>query len=84
MATMYETGGAQSGATFDVASWFAEWSDHGGIAVAGASQLYLARLEGIDRQACARLDQLRDQIHHHRGGAALARLLNERAMAEGR
>lgn len=83
MATRIDGPAAPSG-MFDVANWFAEWSDYGGIAVAGASRLYLGPLEGIDRQACARLDRLRDQIHHHRGGAALAQLLTQRAMAEGR
>jgi hypothetical protein len=82
MATTYEAGAGQSGATFDVANWFADWTDHGGIALAGADRLYLARMRGIDRRASARLDELRDQILHAHAWPSLAGLLEARAMAE--
>lgn len=81
MATRIDGPTAPNGA-FDVSGWFAAWTDHGGIAVAGASRLYLGRMLGIDRQACARLDQLRDQILYAQACPMLARLLEARASAE--
>jgi hypothetical protein len=41
MATLIDTPAAQNGATFDASAWFADWSDDGGIAIVGASRLYL-------------------------------------------
>jgi hypothetical protein len=70
-----------AGSTIDVGAWFADWSDHGGVAFVASGRLYLGRTASVDRGAHAHLDALRDRILTTGGCGALAALLDERAMA---
>lgn len=64
----------------DVGAWFADWSDHGGVAFVAGGKLYLGRTPCVDRIGHQHLDALRDRILTTGGCGALATLLNERAM----
>jgi hypothetical protein len=64
----------------DVGAWFADWSDHGGVAFVAGGKLYLGRTPCVDRVGHQHLDGLRDHILTSGGCGALATLLNARAM----
>ena len=68
--------------SFDAPAWFADWSDHGGVAILAGDHLFIGRSVAVDRQGHQRLDSLRHQLLHQRAGAALADLLRRRSFGE--
>jgi hypothetical protein len=67
---------------FDAPSWFADWSDHGGVAMLAGDRLYLGRRPAVDREAHSHLDSLRAQLLHQHAGSQLADLLRRRSFGE--
>jgi hypothetical protein len=84
MATLIDTPAVPNGATFDASAWFADWTDHGGIAINTGERLFVGRLAAIDREASLRLDALREALLQRHGGMALAAHLAARAAGEAR
>jgi hypothetical protein len=83
MATEHNQGGASASLSFTPSEWFAQWSDHGGIALVAADRLYLSRFQAIDHTARQRLDTLGAQIIADRQhGEALAAYLVARSFGE--
>lgn len=63
------------GNTFDASTWFAAWSDHGGIVMLIGNRLFVSRRPGLDVAAAKVLNSLRTSIHHPGAATALASLL---------
>lgn len=64
---------------FNAAEWFADWCDHGGIAMLIGNAVWIGRTAALDRKAAQRLNVLRAPITAPAAQMALAGLLRANA-----
>jgi hypothetical protein len=70
-----QEGAALSAPTFDPASWFAMWSEHGGVAMMIGDRLWVGRTQQLQPEAAQTLDAIRARLHAPGAAMALAKLL---------